>query len=544
MAKTFGSSVRLASANTEAPESFPSFLPHQERVNIEMFKAIETLGRKLEKAEEERDRLARRLALIESSTEVDAATGRLYLPAVIGAPVADRAAVAAALPKWPVALSVFSGAVAFFALAVVAIREPAPVLTPKQIAALNALELASAPAKFEPAASSPALKQPEAAPPVVQDAPKPIEPAREVPEVPAVPVIAPIEDAALSPIPEVKMPPAEQEEPTTPAPEKAPEVAAKPVEKEKPVEKQAKAAEKPQAPQPAKAEPVKEVAVEADDRLPRQFQDLEKKAFSGVAEAQHDLATLYASGKTIPQDYKRAVYWFSKAADGNVPNAHYNLGVMFQQGLGVKRDLGKALGWYQRAASMGHPEALYNLGIAYIEGVGAQRDLKKGVAYFKSAANAGVAQAAFNLGILYESNFLGPIDLDKALEWYSVAEDQGHAEAGKAVKRLKAQIAEMGGPSTLAASDMADPQSAEEEGEGDSSPPAKAVSKRAASSSDALILKIQKALVERALLPRDAATGQKDARTEDAIRAWQRKKGMTTDGQASQALLDSLKAGG
>src|SRR5690606_15482327 len=59
-------------------------LSHQERVNMEMFKAISLLGRKLERAEGERERLIRRLIQIESSATVDEETGKLYLPVVTG----------------------------------------------------------------------------------------------------------------------------------------------------------------------------------------------------------------------------------------------------------------------------------------------------------------------------------------------------------------------------------------------------------------------------------------------------------------------------
>lgn len=47
-----------------------------------------------------------------------------------------------------------------------------------------------------------------------------------------------------------------------------------------------------------------------------------------VLEAQHDLAALYTSGiDGNNPDYKKAAYWFRKAADQNVANACYNLGV-------------------------------------------------------------------------------------------------------------------------------------------------------------------------------------------------------------------------
>ena len=83
-------------------------LDGQARVNAEILTAVEILGRKLERVEDERDRLARRLALIESAATVDEKTGKLYLPVVMdqnGMPHKEYAT-----PKWMVAASLMTAA--------------------------------------------------------------------------------------------------------------------------------------------------------------------------------------------------------------------------------------------------------------------------------------------------------------------------------------------------------------------------------------------------------------------------------------------------
>src|SRR5690606_36245003 len=92
-----------------------------------------------------------------------------------------------------------------------------------------------------------------------------------------------------------------------------------------------------------------------DPYLPTVYADLEMRAYDGIAEAQHDLAALYAAGGRVRQDYPRAVYWFQRAADAGIANAYYNLGVMAQQGLGMGRDAQKSFDFYSRAARLGHP---------------------------------------------------------------------------------------------------------------------------------------------------------------------------------------------
>jgi TPR repeat protein len=516
-----------------------------------MFKAIEQLGQKLQRVEDERDRLARRLALIESAATLDEKTGKYYLPVVV-----DREDVPApATPRWMVAASLSSSVIALLSLVLVLTHEPASPLSSQQIAALNALttprfaqfedkswkNASDESARAEKEKDLAAAEQPPALPQTVEPAagetpapvvaaeePKPAPRAAPEPEKKTV-AEAPEAKPAPAPAPETKV--AEALPP--PAPEKIAE--AKPAET-KPVEapKETASAELPKPSAEAGEAAIANIA--PDTGLPAKLAELEKSAFAGTPEAQHDLATLYASGKIVAQDYKRAAYWFSRAADGGIANADYNLGVLFQQGLGVKKDLARALAWYQRAAELGHPEAMYNLGIAYIEGVGTDRDVSKGVSYFKSAANAGVAQAAYNLGVLYESNFIGPVDLDKASDWYQVAANSGHAEAQAAVARIKTQLGKAE-DQVLSVADLVEPAAGDDVGEGDPSP----ASESKTSVRTALISRIQDALIKLNLLP-PPPSGKLDAPTQDAIRAWQSKKGMKADGQPSQDVLDKMTA--
>src|ERR1700722_12817573 len=83
-------------------------LDGQARINAEIFTAVEILGRKLERTEAERDRLARRLALIESAATVDEKTGKLYLPVL--AQQDETPAKEYATPKWMISATLMSSA--------------------------------------------------------------------------------------------------------------------------------------------------------------------------------------------------------------------------------------------------------------------------------------------------------------------------------------------------------------------------------------------------------------------------------------------------
>lgn len=561
---------------------------HQERVNVEMFKAMEQLGRKLEHVEDERDRLTRRMALLESSATVDEKTGKLYLPAVISA---ESVPPSPAQPGWVAAASLLSSMIALGTLAIVLFREPPPVLTKEQMVALNTLMSAELTRidqtkweSSEAAAAIPPEQDLLIEPPVEQaataglPAPEITEaiPVESLPVVPPAPpaesVAAPVSEESTA-LEDVIIPGEDKIESVTAKQDIAPVITPSPalVAEEEPVVLRAvkttpavRKVEKKTPPpvvvkeeKPAARMPAAEEESQAsrgdiprDVHLPSSLTQLEQHAFEGAAEAQHDLATIYASGKAVPQDYKRAVYWFARAADGGIANAYYNLGVMFQQGLGVKKDVNKALGWYERAAKIDHPEALYNLGIAYVQGIGTSVDVERGVGYFKAAANAGVAQAAFNLGILYESSFVGAADAEKALEWYQVAARQGHVEATEAAARLKSSLppaeskapaAAQGGDDSLSLADMVEPATGKEFYEDKTLAAAADDRAQNISFKNDTLMKIQEILIGHGYLP-GRPTGLMTPQTEDAIRAWQSRKGLAVDGAATPALLSAMQA--
>lgn len=182
--------------------------------------------------------------------------------------------------------------------------------------------------------------------------------------------------------------------------------------------------------------------IPADAALPAAVKDLENQAFSGVPEAQHDLAAIYTAGRGgVTQNFEKAATWFREAADQKIANAAYNLGVLYHQGLGVDKDLDRALYWYREAAKMQHPEAQYNLGIAYIEGIGTEYSAPIAAAYFESAANQGVVEAAYNLGLIYENGLVGGgAKPEDALLWYKIAADGGSNDAKAALAQLSSTL--------------------------------------------------------------------------------------------------------
>jgi len=486
------------SSNLLNPEN--SRFRGQEKVNAEIFTAIEILGRKLERTEGERNRLAERLEMIESAASVDEVTGKIYLPAVIGGNTPAQNKSASFKMSFLMFTSMVSSVFAVASFTIVLLQNPSfsfeKMITAQTAPALGELTDKEKTVMVDDASIAPTLATAveettaqdqqadvqaveegiqaadETTSPdetaLNQDVQTPSEETQTTTE--QAEVIAPIDhvqvgaaniladeaaqadiNAAINAADTTVVKQAEeefattQEQPIETANKEVAVVEEKPAVQE-PVAQQEQA--KVEVKEPAPVAEKQESSVDyisydmpSDGDLSGALKKLEKAAYSGVSEAQHDIGVYYAEGQMVKQNYKRAIYWLKKASANGVSNASYNLAVMYQQGLGTEKNNEEALKYYNAAADLGHPEAMYNLGIIYFDGKGAERNVAKGISFFKRAAQAGVSEAAYNLGVLYESDLIGKADLNKAAQWYKQAAQSGYEKATEALKRLGSSYA-------------------------------------------------------------------------------------------------------
>ena len=83
---------------------------------------------------------------------------------------------------------------------------------------------------------------------------------------------------------------------------------------------------------------------------------------------------MYFAGQGVPQNYEKAVEWYTQAAEQGDAVAQNNLGLMHIRGLGVLRDYNKAFGWFEKAAWQGSGEAQQHLALMYHKGLGTGQD--------------------------------------------------------------------------------------------------------------------------------------------------------------------------
>jgi TPR repeat protein len=168
--------------------------------------------------------------------------------------------------------------------------------------------------------------------------------------------------------------------------------------------------------------------------------DLRARAFSGNAEAQFWLATLY--DPTMPavhfsKDATIAADWYEKSAALSYDWAENNLGSIYESGRGRPKDEAQAAIWYRKAADQGNSLAQLNLGGLYEFGRGVSKDLPEAAKWYRKAADAGLAGGEYDLGRFYENGLGGvPQDKTEAARWYEKAADQNNAIAQNELGRL------------------------------------------------------------------------------------------------------------
>ena len=106
----------------------------------------------------------------------------------------------------------------------------------------------------------------------------------------------------------------------------------------------------------------------------------ERKAFEGDAQAQCDMGDDYffeAFDADIEDKdvlYRKAIYWYHRAAQKGHAASQYNLAYQYEHGLGIEIDLEQAVYWYRRAANQGGGAAANTLGHPYETGCGLPQD--------------------------------------------------------------------------------------------------------------------------------------------------------------------------
>ena len=95
----------------------------------------------------------------------------------------------------------------------------------------------------------------------------------------------------------------------------------------------------------------------------------------------------------IEKNEKKAAEYFYESAKMGYAQAQYNLASLFAEGRGVMKDDAAALFWYLQAAKNGDAASARIIGLFYLEGRGVSRSITKAEQWLKKAAEGGDLEA-------------------------------------------------------------------------------------------------------------------------------------------------------
>jgi TPR repeat protein len=167
-------------------------------------------------------------------------------------------------------------------------------------------------------------------------------------------------------------------------------------------------------------------------------------AEAGQAGAQWRLGHMFAEGKSVPKDDKKAFYWFKQIIDGHADDepgttqgqlagkAFVQLGSYYRSGIpdsDVDSDMTMAWRMYYQAASVfNNDEAQFQLGRMYLEGKGVEENQQLAVNWLRNAAEKGHMKAQAILGNHLFTTADTPRHKVEGLMWLSVARNQAKTQ--------------------------------------------------------------------------------------------------------------------
>ena len=126
------------------------------------------------------------------------------------------------------------------------------------------------------------------------------------------------------------------------------------------------------------------------------------------------LARCYHTGKSCKQNYEKAFYYYSLAAEQQHSWSLVYLGQLYELGHGTDRNYDKAFSCYHQAAKLGDARAFNRLGLCYKKGLGAKIDPQLEIEAYGNASDKGFIWGTYNLAACYTFGRCVDKDMEKA----------------------------------------------------------------------------------------------------------------------------------
>ena len=155
-----------------------------------------------------------------------------------------------------------------------------------------------------------------------------------------------------------------------------------------------------------------------------------KDAADNAYIAMNKVGVFYNTGLGgVEQNYEKAVYYFSKAAERHDVHALFNLAQSYYLGRGVERNVVKAAELFAQSARLGHSGGQSSLGKLYMEGDGVAKDYQKAVYWLSLAADSNQKDSFYPLAKCYMNGWGVDEDANKAFSLVKKAADAGDLSA-------------------------------------------------------------------------------------------------------------------
>ncbi|MEZ5871628.1 MAG: SEL1-like repeat protein [Nitratireductor sp.] len=270
-------------------------------------------------------------------------------------------------------------------------------------------------------------------------------------------------------------------------------------------------------------------------------------AEAGDPQALFEVARRYTDGEFVQQNLDTARQWYEVSARAGYAPAQYRLANFMEKGHGGAQDMEKAAMWYQRAAEQGNALAMHNLAVLYAGGLlSSGQDMEAATEWFAKAGELGVKDSQVNLGILYTRGKGVEENLVEAYKWFAIAANGGDADAGQKRDTLANSmrpdqlqtargLVELWKPAELsieANSVTPNPAWTTIPGLSTEASPVQLSPKE-------MVRRSQELLAKLGFDP-GPADGMMGNKTRDAIRQYQKQKGLPVDGEVTADLLKKL----
>lgn len=168
------------------------------------------------------------------------------------------------------------------------------------------------------------------------------------------------------------------------------------------------------------------------------FSAVSQAAEKGDPIAQFMLGSSYYNGSNgLGRDYKKAFYWFMKAAQQNHADAQVSVSNCYLFGHGVEADEERAFHWTEKASLLGNIDAQINLGGCYSGGIGVDKDEGEAFKWFLKAAKGGSPTSQFKVGQYYEYGKVVEKSMAEAIKWYRKSAEGGYSPAINKLKDIE-----------------------------------------------------------------------------------------------------------